>query len=140
MEINHLNRIDTSLLSSSDSLRQKPLTEVTEQRKPVQSPEQTVQPQQSVDLDEQAVDSLLSSVNDQFQLLNSSLTFEKDDATDKVIFSIKNNDTGEVIRQIPSENALEISRQLTEYLNSVDTQSLYEKSKTPVGLLTNQVV
>jgi len=140
MEINHLNRIDTSLLSSSDSLRQKPLTEATEQRKPVQSAEQTVQPQQSVDLDEQAVDSLLSSVNDQFQLLNSSLTFEKDDATDKVIFSIKNNDTGEVIRQIPSENALEISRQLTEYLNSVDTLSLYEKSKTPVGLLTNQVV
>lgn len=83
-------------------------------------------------------DALLQSINEQFHTLQSYLMFEKDQETDKMIFFIKNSDTDEIIRQIPSEELLAISKNISNYLQMVNE---LEKGKTPpVGLLTNEMV
>jgi len=47
--------------------------------------------------------------------VNTNLEFRVDDAAGKVVVSVREQATGELIRQIPSEEALAIAAQLDEY-------------------------
>lgn len=47
--------------------------------------------------------------------VNTNLEFRVDDAAGKVVISVREQATGELIRQIPSEEALAIAAQLDEY-------------------------
>lgn len=95
---------------------------------------------ESAEIDAQKADKLLSSVNEKVKALQSFLKFEKDEDTEKMVFSIKNSETGEVIRQIPSKDLLEVSKQISQYLDRVQQQAPGDRSESPVGLLTDQIV
>jgi len=95
---------------------------------------------ESSEIDAQKADKLLSSVNEKVKALQSFLKFEKDEDTEKMVFSIKNSETGEVIRQIPSKDLLEVSKQISQYLDLVQQQAPGDRSEPPVGLLTDQIV
>ena len=92
------------------------------------------------EIDAQKADKLLNSVNEKVKALQSFLKFEKDEDTEKMVFSIKNSDTGEVIRQIPSKELLEVSKQISQYLERVQQQAPGDRTSTPVGLLTDQII
>lgn len=47
--------------------------------------------------------------------VNTNLEFRVDDAAGKVVVTVREQATGELIRQIPSEEALAIAAQLDEY-------------------------
>ena len=97
-----------------------------------QTPENTATPAN--------VDSLLSGLNEQLQTLQSFLKFEKDEDNQKMVFFIKNTETGETIRQIPNKELLTISKNISNYLEAVQQSSdLTGKSPSPVGLLTSQM-
>ncbi|MEA1988107.1 MAG: flagellar protein FlaG, partial [Pseudomonadota bacterium] len=64
------------------------------------------------------------------------LRFEKDDSSEKMVIFIKNSETDEVIRQIPSQEFLTISKNITNYLEM--RQQLSETVVTPPGLLTHE--
>jgi flagellar protein FlaG len=53
-----------------------------------------------------------SQVGHYVQNLRRDLQFRVDDRTDKVVVSVVDPDSGEVIRQIPSEEMLEVARAL----------------------------
>jgi len=95
---------------------------------------------ESSEIDAQKADKLLSSVNEKVKALQSFLKFEKDEDTEKMVFSIKNSETGEVIRQFPSKDLLEVSKQISQYLDRVQQQAPGDRSEPPVGLLTDQIV
>lgn len=80
----------------------------------------------------------LEELNQNIQKLQSYLRFEKDESSDQMIFFIKNAETDEVIRQIPSEELLSISKNISQYLDLVNQEGLFEQK--PIGLLTNEVV
>lgn len=86
------------------------------------------------------IDKVLKDVNDQLQTLNSYLKFEKDESSQRVVFFIKNTETDETLRQFPSEEFLAISKNITEYLETVQNADAPGKNPSPVGLITSQVV
>lgn len=82
------------------------------------------------------LDQLMENMNVKFEQLENYLRFEKDEDTEKMVIFIKNSETGEVIRQIPSKEFIAISKHISEYLEM--QQQLSEKIVMPPGLLTNE--
>ena len=88
----------------------------------------------------EAMDKLLSDVNNQLQSFNSYLKLEKDEDTQKTVFFIKNTETNETLRQFPSEELLAMSKNITEYLEMAKNSESTGKNPSPVGLITSHVV
>ena len=80
------------------------------------------------------LESLMKNLNLQLEKLQNYLRFEKDDSSEKMVIFIKNSETDEVIRQIPSQEFLTISKNITNYLEM--RQQLSETMVTPPGLIT----
>lgn len=83
-----------------------------------------------------ALESLMKDLNLQLEQLQNYLRFEKDESSEKMVIFIKNSETDEVIRQIPSQEFLTISKNITNYLEM--RQQLSETVVTPPGLITHE--
>jgi flagellar protein FlaG len=59
------------------------------------------------------VDRTVATVSEVLKAANPRLKFEIDDATDRVVVKIVKGDSGEVIRQIPPEELLELEKYLS---------------------------
>jgi len=59
----------------------------------------------------------VDNANDIGQLLRRKLTFTIDDETEKVIVKVVDEETGEVVRQLPPEEMLRISAHLKKLLD-----------------------
>ncbi len=68
---------------------------------------------------EQVTDAV-QQMNRAMRLANSALEFSVDQDTDRVVVTMTDRDTGEVVRQYPSEEALALSR----YLDSISQGAL----------------
>ncbi len=62
----------------------------------------------------------VQQMNRAMRMANSALEFSVDQDTDRVVVTMTDRDTGEVVRQYPSEEALALSR----YLDSVSQGAL----------------
>jgi flagellar protein FlaG len=62
----------------------------------------------------------VQQMNRAMKMANSALEFSVDQDTDRVVVTMTDRDTGEVVRQYPSEEALALSR----YLDSVSQGAL----------------
>lgn len=60
----------------------------------------------------------VSQINDYVQNLQRNLQFTVDEATGKNVVTVIDNETKEVIRQIPGEEALELARRLAENIEN----------------------
>jgi flagellar protein FlaG len=84
----------------------------------------------------------VDSANEQFKLANTQMQIEVDEDSGKTVFFIKNSDTGEVIRQVPSDVMLKIAKNISDYLD-VAASKTYQpyaaesNSSKPIGLTTN---
>ncbi|WP_394241737.1 flagellar protein FlaG [Halopseudomonas laoshanensis] len=56
----------------------------------------------------------VSDMNDFVQSVNRNIDFQLDDDSGKVVVSITDRETGGIIRQIPSEEALKLAESLSE--------------------------
>lgn len=83
-----------------------------------------------------SVDGLVAQLNQQLEKLQNYLRFEKDEEADRMVLLIKNAETGEVIRQIPSQEFLAISKNISRYLEM--RQQSPESVAMPTGLITNE--
>jgi flagellar protein FlaG len=82
------------------------------------------------------LESLMNNLNLQLEKLQNYLRFEKDESSERMIIYIKNSETDEVIRQIPSQEFLTISKNITNYLEM--RKQLSESIVTPPGLITHE--
>ncbi|AYC32517.1 flagellar biosynthesis protein FlaG [Pseudomonas cavernae] len=64
--------------------------------------------------DAQPVESALSSIQDFVQNIQRNLNFTLDDSTGRVVVKVTDTASGEVIRQIPSEEVLKLAESLSE--------------------------
>lgn len=60
----------------------------------------------------EALEAAVNSVRDYIKPINSDLQFSVNDDTDKVVVTVVDSETKEVIRQIPSEEMLAIAKAL----------------------------
>ncbi len=87
---------------------------------------------------QQALAQKMDELNQKLDELKNYLRFEMDEDTDKMVVFIRNSETDEVIRQIPSEQFLTISKNITEFLER--RQSSFEDFQFPKGLFTDERV
>ena len=71
-----------------------------------------------VELSQEALEKVVSQLNAYIQNTQRDMDFSVDDATGRVVVRVVDSATEEVIRQIPSEEMLAISRHLLESLES----------------------
>ena len=84
------------------------------------------------------IDSQMTSINAQLQKLQNYLKFERDEDSDRMVIFVKDRETGEVIRQIPTQEFLAISKSIGQYLDM--SKQLSEKNSPLVGMFTNETV
>lgn len=85
--------------------------------------------------DKATLNSMLDKVNRQMELNNSSLRFQADESSGKMVVAIYDAATDEIIRQIPSEQALSTAQKLNEFMERSKSDPLDASSS--VGLLLN---
>ncbi|GEM_PF-2793863 len=66
-----------------------------------------------------------NQLNDILKVSQTHLRFEVDDSTHQVVIKIQDEQSGKLIRQIPSEEALKISKNLTQYLERIQQAKSY---------------
>lgn len=66
------------------------------------------------ELEREDVDKVLEFLNDSSTLFNLSLRFKIHDESSKIVVSVTNADTDEVIRQIPTQEVLDLAERLNE--------------------------
>lgn len=64
--------------------------------------------------DKEGLDNALTSLQSQMKRLNRDLNFSVDDSTGDVVVKVIDVESGKVIRQLPSEEALRLSERLEE--------------------------
>ena len=69
-----------------------------------------------VELSQEALEKVVSQLNAYIQNTQRDVDFSVDDATGRVVVKVIDSESEEVIRQIPSEEMLAISRHLVESL------------------------
>ncbi len=62
------------------------------------------------------IDEVLQKLNSAARTMGTNLSFSVDGTTKKTVVTVTDAQTGEVIRQIPSEEMLKVSRMITELL------------------------
>ncbi|MDH4581045.1 flagellar protein FlaG [Pseudomonas sp. BN415] len=72
-----------------------------------------VQPQSEAE-DREPVEAAASSIQEFVQSIRRNLNFDVDDSSGRVVVQVTDSESGEVIRQIPSEDALKLAESLSE--------------------------
>ena len=89
-------------------------------------------------IDPVKLDSLMMNLNSQLQKLQNYMKFERDEDSQNMVVFVKDSETDELIRQIPTQEFLAISNNINQYLEM--RQQLSEKISPPVGMFTNETV
>jgi len=144
---NAANTIKPSVSSSFQGGGQQEVAQKIEQKKAdisqLKLQEATVQGSQrsqgvagTTTLDSSELDSLMQNLNTELKQLQNYMKFERDRDSQNMVVFIKDSKTDELIRQIPTEEFLAISKSISQYLEM--RQQQFEKVSPPVGLLTNE--
>lgn len=80
--------------------------------RPVQSPSPVMTPAAVQQPDPAQLSQALQSINKALQSSSSNLEFTVDDDTDRTVVKVVDQQTGDIIRQMPSVEALEIAKAL----------------------------
>ncbi len=91
---------------------------------------------QPISLAQPPSQALVTEVNDVFKLNNTTWQFQLDQDAGKMVFYLKDAQTGETLRQLPDEMTLRISKQINDYLESAKS---YQNPKDAVGKLSGLI-
>ena len=86
----------------------------------------------------QELDSQMMNLNSQLEKLQNYMKFERDEGSENMVVFVKDSETDELIRQIPTQEFLAISKSISQYIEM--RQQLSEKISPPVGMFTNETV
>ncbi len=81
---------------------------------------------EAVEVSKEIVDRVVHQLETQSQSLRRDLQFNVDDSTGRVIVTVIDSETDEVIRQIPNEEILALSQHLAEALDDEASGFLFE--------------
>lgn len=98
--------------SSSTSVSVQDNIAALEQSQQAQANEE--QKTDASDVSYEELDDAVSKINDHMQTIRRNLHFNMDDDSGQLVVKVVDVDTDEVVRQIPSEEALQLSRRLEE--------------------------
>ncbi|MWV12562.1 flagellar biosynthesis protein FlaG [Pseudomonas sp. R-28-1W-6] len=77
-------------------------------------PTATQQPEQSAESVRESVEKAVSSIQGFVQSIRRDLNFDFDDSSGRVVVKVTDSASGDVVRQIPTEDALRLAENLEE--------------------------
>ncbi len=89
-------------------------------------------------LSNEDMEALVDNINNMLENLDNFMRFQKDELTGRNIYSLVDGDSNEVIKQFPSEEFLDVSRRLVEYLEAELSKGASLDSKT--GNIVSDIV
>ena len=135
----YVNKLNQDRSYSNSAELNKPLVSERQSSIPTSNSEKSSESLDRVitpTLDE--VSQTLDTINKQLQdLANNYLQFERDESSDRIVIYIKDSETNELIRQIPSEDFLRIAKNIDAYIKQVN-ESFSTKPPLPVWLITQK--
>ncbi len=115
--------------SERTGAKPEPATQVTPPENAQSSPfpqtdQQNLTGKASPELPKSSLEKALESVNNSLKAWSTGMRFEMDKDAHRLVVSIVDNDTGKVLRTIPSEAVLRIARMIVQLQGSgVDTKA-----------------
>jgi flagellar protein FlaG len=90
----------------------------------------------TTDIPKQAVETAVEQMKDFAQVMSRQLQFDVDEDSGRTVVRVLDKDSGQVIRQIPSDEVLALARHMRELMEE-DTANIAGKGMKdqPVGLL-----
>lgn len=85
------------------------------------------EPVNIVDLSKADLDKAVSDINNFVQNVKRDLSFKMDEGSGQTVIKVIDSDSGELIRQIPSEDVLAIAAQLREVKDMLDSSNSFPK-------------
>lgn len=115
MDVNNLNNITTNNYSdTSSSLKQTTSTEnYTSENFNSTSLDTTSNYQESESM-KQNIDELLEEVNEKLKTIDKEITYSLHDKVNRYIITVKDRKTGDIIRECPPKEQLDIFAQILE--------------------------
>lgn len=103
----------------------------------IQNPPVSVQQKVALKVDS----NLLAAMNNQLEVAGTGLAFSVDEATSSSIIKVVEKETGDVVKQFPSEDSLKIMKNIQAYLNEVNSQQQGSfKKEELTGILFNEII
>lgn len=63
---------------------------------------------------DERIDKLIDKVNEKFKIVNREFSYSLHEKTNRFIVEVKNSETGDVIKEIPSEESLDLFAKMLE--------------------------
>lgn len=73
---------------------------------------------QKAELEKQLLE-LAKDLNKEMQFINTSLMFDYEDSISSLVLTIKQRDSGEIIRKIPTDEAMELMKKMRDIISVI---------------------
>ena len=113
---------------TASTLRQGPKPVASERQELPSSGQALPLAEPKNELEAQDLERAVTKLNDHIQLVQRDLHISVDDDTGKTVVKVLDSESGDVIRQIPSEEVIAISRALSENMDRVEGLILREEA------------
>lgn len=100
-------------LSSRPAARQADISQLKSAMPPAATESQKAV-EQSSQVDRNALDTAITDIQDFVQSTSRNIDFQIDDSSGRVVINVTERSSGDVIRQIPSEEALRLAENLSQ--------------------------
>ena len=116
LRMNMMDKVVTTTSSSADSARSQTVKSSVMKVQPVVASGKDVppQPKEVVEVDRERVQDAVSRINEYVQQTERTLDFQLDEDSGKTVIRVYDRQSDELIRQIPSELALELAQKLND--------------------------
>ena len=116
LRMNMMDKVATTTSSSADSARSQTVKSSVMKVQPVVASGKDVplQPKEVVEVDRERVQDAVSRINEYVQQTERTLDFQLDEDSGKTVIRVYDRQSDELIRQIPSELALELAQKLND--------------------------
>lgn len=115
------NQISKDVVSSSSSVAKTTNVSQVQSRQNVAAEEGKSLPpdSESSNVSKEELQQAVTQLNDKIQQVQRDLLFSVDDSSGRTVVRVVNTETEEVVRQMPTEEALRISRNIKDQLGDV---------------------
>ena len=113
MEVNNVINSNISITNTNDTLKSSNQYKVNGDKYENEQ-NKTNNYQESNKINRESLDKLITEVNHKFKLSNKEFSYDIHEKTNRVTVKIKDSETGKIIKEIPSEESLDLAAKIME--------------------------
>ncbi len=113
MEVNNIINSNISITNTNDTLKSSNQYKLNNDKYETQE-NKSNNYQENNTINKENLDKLITEVNHKFKLANKEFSYDIHEKTNRVTVKIKDSETGKIIKEIPSEESLDLAAKIME--------------------------